>query len=310
MDKEIDFFKFGFLVKSGVRGSEMPTITRSWNCLYKGRTGGKLPERSMRRNTETVAADGGSGDFPALLGRMGRETREFAAGIAGSGEAEVVHRTRVHAKRMRAFLRAVGRGDPGLFGQWHERVRLAARRLGSAREAAVLPELMMEAVREAPAGWREGFRGWADGWRCEAEAPEEERREVAAEFERWAEVWGDWRGGDWSLFEGGLRRVVKKQEKLRRRAFADDSMECWHRWRRWLKYHGYLCEMAGIEGRAHRRIRALAKKVGEAHDAHGLGVRVVERFPAGPPRAFLERWSERRMRDLLAAARSLAEGKC
>lgn len=263
----------------------------------------------MSKDHKTVCAGGGYEDFPALLRRMVCGTREVAAEIRRSGAQEVVHRTRVHAKRLRAFLRAVGRGDPDLFEEWHERVRLAARRLGAAREAAVLPELMMEAVREAPGGWREGFLGWADEWRREAEAPEQERRAVAAEFERWAEVWEDWRGGDWALFEDGLQRVVKKQEKLRKKALADDLMERWHRWRRWLKYHGYLCEMAGIDGRAHRRIRALAKKVGEAHDAHGLGMRVVERFSAGPPRAFLERWGERRMRDLLAEARLLALGK-
>lgn len=69
----------------------------------------------MSKDHKTVCAGGGYEDFPALLRRMVCETREVAAEIGRSGAQEVVHRTRVHAKRLRAFLRAVGRGDPDLF---------------------------------------------------------------------------------------------------------------------------------------------------------------------------------------------------
>jgi CHAD domain-containing protein len=227
----------------------------------------------------------------AGITRCAREQLDRALGELGDPERDrdaAIHEARKCCKRLRALLRLArgGLGDK-VWRRENAALRDAARRLSALRDAGVMLESYDELsarfadeigrqqvlrVRRALAVRRKDL---GDGG-LEASAAA-----FCADLASVRERIPSWRSaGDFEVLSTGLRHTYKQARKSMRAAYATQSAERFHDWRKRVKDHRYHLELlAGLWprqiGSRRKEVKALGEMLGDEHDLWVLQARLA-----------------------------------
>ncbi len=185
--------------------------------------------------------------FEAGVKRIAREQIERAqCQLKGSGDAVVaVHETRKSLKRLRALLRLVrpALGESGFRGE-NARLREIGRGLSGTRDRHVLIETIAKLEANAPSGRKalaESVRealhteNGLDSSAVEAAAMKQALGRLAEAKKRFAHL--QLSGSGFEIVGPGLEASYRKARRNFRKAYAEQSDEVFHEWRKGTQQH-------------------------------------------------------------------------
>lgn len=210
----------------------------------------------------------------------------------GAARDAAIHDARKTLKRLRALARLVRGGLPQSdYGRANTTFRDAARALAPLRDSAVLVETFDKLVdaqldRLSPQVLAQ-MRAVLTAQRASvAHAVVREQRTVQRVVTtlREARVAVDAQtvvGDGFALFDTGLTRLYRRGREAMLTAYADDAADAFHEWRKSVKYLWYaydvLRPIAPVElGAAVKRLKAISRLLGDAHDLHVLAVHLTD----------------------------------
>ncbi len=185
--------------------------------------------------------------FEAGVKRIAREQIERAqCQLKGSGDAVVaVHETRKSLKRLRALLRLVrpALGDSG-FREENARLREIGRGLSGTRDRHVLMETVAKLEASAPSGRKDlaqavrdvlHAENGQDSSAVEAAAMKQAQGRLAEAKKRFAQL--QLSGSGFEIVGPGLEASYRKARRNFRKAYAEQSDEVFHEWRKGTQQH-------------------------------------------------------------------------
>jgi CHAD domain-containing protein len=257
----------------------------------------------------------------AGITRCADEQLDRALGELGDPERDrdvAIHEARKCCKRLRALLRLArnGLGDK-VWRRENAALRDAARRLSALRDAGVMLESYDELsarfadevgrqrvvrVRRALAARR------ADLGKGDLEAS---AAAFCADLTSIRERIPSWRpADDFQVLSTGLGRTYQHARKAMRAAYATQSGERFHDWRKRVKDHRYHLELlAGLWprqiGSRRKEVKSLGEMLGDEHDLWVLQARLAAL--ADDSTRIMVRSAEHRRAELRSAMRPLAQ---
>ena len=273
---------------------------------------------SILEDLHVAASDTGAGRAASA------SPASASAPIDRQSLGEGVHEARKRAKKVRAVLRLFRSALPE-YGSANAAFRDAARLLSSLREADALLETHARIAPCAPdsgpmhevlgiagdALQRRRARAYDD-----VDVSELLRRAAAAFTAAGARVEdSELDAAGWDAVQGGLRRTYERARRRLDDAYAQDTPEAFHQWRKSVKYHRYhmrlLQEAWPPVLKAHEQaLDALGDLLGHEHDLAVYRAAIAAELQAGATpeqMAALHRMLDERSRTLRACAHSLGK---
>ena len=228
----------------------------------------KLTNLSLRSH-ETLRAG-----FLRVVNGLVDSVTECAEHYSENGES--VHEVRTTIKRLRALLRLIRPTiSQRVFDRENTRLRTAARRLSSVRDAEVARETLRilpisnSAEEKAVSAVLSGFSVGSESPQSLGGSMAEVKKALQQTRHNLSRV--TFRGKEQELIEGGLGAVYRQGRKRMETAIAHGQAPEFHRWR--IRAKNLYYELQFLEpvwpGRLHRMISSLAKlqeEVGLDHD--------------------------------------------
>jgi hypothetical protein len=228
---------------------------------------------------------------------------EVRAAIAeldqSAGDAEGVHRSRVHLKRARALAR-VGRAcAPGLSSVFNDSARTASHALGQSRERVALADAARAGAEKADKKTAKALGVFAEAFTAAAaSAPPPDLASARAGLKDLLALAQVWPSASPRQIYKGAKRIARRARVARRRAHKSEAHR--HAWRKREKDRFYAALLLG-KAWPDRRRRATSRKLGEAlgqeHDVRLLLNR-LSIGPIAPPKRVIK--ALRRQREKLA----------
>jgi len=224
-------------------------------------------------------------------------------------DGEKVHAIRLYGKRLRAFSEWLA-PDRDFGRRWFDPVKDAGYVLAGARRFAVCAKLLLAIVPTLTIRWRASIENVALEWSASQHTCVRASSGVVDAFRLWCEQPVCLKKVDLGR---RLKKMARREQKLRCKALDTDSLVIWHKWRRSSKQLGFLNKFLTHEFPAGHGLRApsLSKRaahwIGEAHDAADT-LAMLSTMAEKPWLDDVRVLLLRHMRDSLQRARKLVRG--
>ncbi|WP_237067828.1 CHAD domain-containing protein [Microbulbifer guangxiensis] len=211
--------------------------------------------------------------LPANLGRVARSQVAAAiAELAELPEEDSVHQVRKRCKKLRALLRLVRHEAEKLYRYENAQFRTIANTLSASRDAVSLRDALLKL---APGKYPqiEALLSQQAEHKNDSRALDDARlqlQQAAQRFEAWP-----LKALHWKHARRGYAKSYRRARKSMQQAFAEESAENFHEFRKRVKDHWYHSRLMGKKHKKHigkrrKPLKKLAKALGDWRDLHLL----------------------------------------
>ncbi len=197
-----------------------------------------------------------------------------------AGDANGVHRSRVHLKRARALARVGRVCAPGLSSVFNDSARAASHALGQSRELVVLADAARVSARKTDKKTAEALGVFAEAFSAAAtSAPALDVAGARAGLKDLLALAQVWPSASPRQIYKGAKRIARRARVARRRAPKSEAHR--HEWRKREKdrfYAALLLSKAWPDRRRRATSRKLGAALGQEHDV----LLLLDRLSVGP----------------------------
>ncbi|KUJ83885.1 hypothetical protein AVO43_08690 [Microbulbifer sp. ZGT114] len=192
--------------------------------------------------------------------------------LAELPDEKAVHQVRKRCKKMRALLRLIRYKADGLYRYENAQFRILANTLSGSRDAVSLRDALLKL---APAKYPQIEAFLVQ--RAEYKSDEQALEDATLQLQQAAQRIEEWplRSLRWKHARKGYVKGYRRARKAMKEAFAEDSPERFHEFRKRVKDHWYQSRLLAERhrtrvGRRQKPLKKLAKALGDWRDLHLL----------------------------------------